>query len=51
MPPFLFAFPVINVASLSQVNTQAGLNLAVGSPLAVQTLVQQASNSASITQR
>ena len=51
MPPFVFAFPVINVATLAQSNTQTGLNLAVGSPLAVQTLVQQAGNSAVITQR
>ena len=51
MPPFLFAFPVINVASLTQANTQTGLNLAIGSLLAVQTLVQQAGNSAVITQR
>ena len=51
MPPFLFAFPVVNVASLSQVNTQTGLNLAIGSPLAVQTLAQVAGNAAVITQR
>ena len=51
MPPILFAFPVINVVSLAQSNTQTGLNLAIGSPLAVQTLVQQAGNSAVITQR
>ena len=51
MPPFMLVFPVINVANLSQSNSQTGLNLAVGSPLAVQTLVQQAGNSAVITQR
>ena len=51
MPPFVFAMPVINIASLSQSNSQTGLNLALGSPLAVQTLVQQAGNSAVISQR
>ena len=51
MPPFIFAMPVINVANLSQVNTQRGANVAVGSLGAVQTLAQVAGNSAVITQR
>ena len=51
MPPFLFAFPVVNIANLAQSNTQWGANVAVGSPLAVQTLAQIASNSATVTQR
>ena len=55
MPPFVLAFPVINVAGLSQSNSQTGLNLAVGLPGAglpvVQTLGQMAGNTAAITQR
>ena len=50
MPPFLFTFPVINVVNLSQSNTQWGANIALGAA-GPQTLVQQAGNSAVITQR
>ena len=51
MPPFIIAMPVFNLVNLAQSNTQLGANVALGSPLAVQTLVQQAGNSAVITQR
>ena len=51
MPPFVLAFPVINIASLSQANSQTGLNVALGSLGATQTLAQVAGNSAAITQR
>ncbi len=50
MPPFVFAFPVLNIAALSQANTQRGANIALGGA-AVQTVAQVASNSAVITQR
>ncbi len=51
MPPFVVAYSVINIATLSQSNSQWGANVASGSPFAVQTLAQVASNSATIIQR
>ena len=51
MPPFIVALPVINIASVSQSNSQWGANVALGSLGAVQTLAQVAGNSAVITQR
>ena len=48
MPPFM---PALNIVVAPQINTQVGLNLALFSPGAVQTLVQQAGNSAVITHR
>ena len=50
MPPFIFALPVLNIASLSQANTQFGANVALG-VVGAQTLAQVAGNSAVITQR
>ena len=50
MPLFVFPFPSINVANLSQSNAQQGANVAIGSLLVTQTLVQQAGNSAVIRQ-
>ena len=40
----------INVANVSQTNTAVGQNIAIGSPGAVQTLLQLQSNSAVINQ-
>jgi hypothetical protein len=45
-----FNLTKINVANVSQSNTAVGQNIAVGSPGAVQTLVQLQSNSAVINQ-
>ena len=47
--PF-FNFTKINVANVAQSNSAVGQNIAVGSPGAVQTLVQLQSNSAVINQ-
>jgi hypothetical protein len=46
-----FSFTRINVANLTQTNSAVGQNIAVGSPGAVQTLVQLQGNSAAIDQR
>ena len=40
----------MNIAIVPQINVQAGFNLAVFSPGAVQTLVQLQGNSAAVTQ-
>jgi hypothetical protein len=40
----------MNIAIIPQINVQAGLNLAVLSPGAVQTLVQLQGNNAVVTQ-
>ena len=45
-----FNFTKINVANVSQTNTAVGRNIAIGSPGAVQTLLQLQSNSAVINQ-
>ena len=50
MPPFIIALPVLNVATLSQANSQWGANIALGAA-GPQTLAQVASNTAAITQR
>ena len=47
---FPFSYTKINVANLTQSNTAFGQNIAIGSPGAVQTLVQLQSNSAVINQ-
>ena len=49
MPPFIAA-PALNIVVAPQINTQIGLNLALFSPGAVQTLVQQAGNGLVVTQ-
>ena len=51
MLPFIIAMPVTNIVGLSQANRQTGLNVALGSLGAVQTLAQVAGNSAIISQR
>jgi hypothetical protein len=45
-----FDFTKINVANVAQTNSAVGQNIAVGSPGAVQTLLQLQSNSAVINQ-
>jgi hypothetical protein len=45
--PVIVSLP--NIAVVNQITTQVGLNLAVGA-VGAQTLVQQAGNSATITQ-
>ena len=47
--PF-FNLTTINLANVAQTNTAVGQNIAVGSPGAVQTLLQLQSNSAVINQ-
>jgi hypothetical protein len=47
----LVALPPINITVVTQINTNVGLNLAILSPGAVQTLVQQGANSAALAQR
>jgi hypothetical protein len=46
----LVALPPINIAVVTQIDTNVGLNLAVLSPGAVQTLVQAGANSAALAQ-
>jgi hypothetical protein len=46
----LVTLPAINVAVVNQINTTVGLNLAILSPGAVQTLVQQGANGAAVGQ-
>ena len=48
MPPFM---PALNIVVAPQINTQVGLNLALFSPGAVQTLGQVAGNGLVVTQR
>jgi hypothetical protein len=48
--PPVFVLPTINSVTLSQTNAAVGTNIAVGSPFATQTLVQQQGNSAQIAQ-
>ena len=43
--------PAINILVAPQINTQIGLNLALFSPGAIQTLVQSAGNQAIVRQR
>jgi hypothetical protein len=45
-----FSYTKVNVANVAQTNTAVGQNIAIGSPLAAQTLVQLQSNSAVINQ-
>jgi hypothetical protein len=47
----LVSLPTINIAVVNQITTNVGLNLALFSPGAVQTLVQQGANSAAVAQR
>jgi hypothetical protein len=50
LPAPVFVLPTINSVNLNQVNSASGNNIAVGSPFATQTLVQQQGNSATIAQ-
>ena len=50
LPAPVFVLPTINSVNLSQANVASGANVAVGSPFATQTLVQQQGNSAEIRQ-
>jgi hypothetical protein len=47
----LVTLPAINITVVNQINTSVGLNLAILSPGAVQTLVQAQGNAAALAQR